>query len=516
MKAILKLLILLFLFNNIYSQSVTFKKVYPGFTTDDPDRYKIICKPFNNDKSFIISPVLLKINSTGDIINIKEFTAIGGSKSCFIFNDDTSFTLFGNGYNSKNLSKLDTSLNVIFAKQYYSIDGPFWGMDRNIINPTFDKGFIFSGGKHDTTIFVKTDSLTNITWCKYFTPIQGGIQDIVQTQDSGFAIAVNLVNVGASLIRTNKNGNMLWAKSYFRPKGFIHNVLENADGTMLITGNVDSLAKYGSQFNSSPLFFVKLDQSGNILWAKTFGDTINRIRNFGASYTKHTRDGGYITLATLAKNNWLDDLLLIKTDANGDTLWIRVHGSNQSYDAGQSIEQLNDKGYIITGMTNDNLGGGLELYLIRSDSLGHTASLCEEYSLPLALNNITVNDSNITVNSISHAITTSIITDYSYDGVTTYAYDGCVLDNIKELMAEQTAPLLIYPNPTDGLFAIETKMNTPIKTDIEIYNVNSKRVYYCATNKSLTNINLSGMAKGLYFIRMRNEKWVKSGKVMVE
>ena len=177
---------------------------------------------------------------------------------------------------------------------------------------------------------------------------------------------------------------------------------------------------------------------------------------------------------------------------------------------------MNDKGYIVSGNTNTNIPAiGSSLYIIRTDSLGHTSSRCEEYGLPLAVNTITVNDSNINATAVPLTVTTGVA-NTSTSSFTTNAYDGCKLDDIKEIMAEQTAPILIYPSPTDGLFAIETKMNTPIKTDIEIYNVNSKRVYYCATNKSLTNINLSGMAKGLYFIRMRNEKWVKSGKVMVE
>jgi len=98
---------------------------------------------------------------------------------------------------------------------------------------------------------------------------------------------------------------MLWCKSYFRPRGYIHTVLKNTDGTIIITGNIDS------SYTTSPLFFVKLDQVGNVIWAKTYGNTVHNIRTF-PSYTKHTQDGGYITLATLAIGNWLDDLLLIK------------------------------------------------------------------------------------------------------------------------------------------------------------------------------------------------------------
>jgi len=521
MKALKKisiLLILLFAFINIYSQSVTFKKVYPDIAAIDPNKFRIDCIAFNNDNSFLVIPgcmKLLKINKTGEITFSKGYLNFGSIINS-VFNNKATLTFYSDAGNYKKLLKLDTSFNLISVKQYDSLN--WWqSIDRHIICKTVNQDLILSGGRDVLVpVIFKTDSLGNVLWGKYFTPIKGGIQDIVQTPDSGFAIAVNLVNAGASLIKTDKNGNVLWAKSYFRPRGFVHSLVENTDGTLLMTGSVDSINTWPNyELYTSPLFITKIDKNGNVIWAKKYNEPINGLRTW-PSQIKCTQDSGYIILATVALPNQTDDILLIKIDANGDTLWVRAHGSPNSFECGHSIEQLNDKGYIIVGGSNNNIPVPLSsLYLVRTDSLGHTDSLCEEYSLTLAVNNITVNDSNITVTSVPFTVHTSIA-GTSTQSFITYAYDGCKLDDIQEIYTEQTTPLLIYPNPTDGLFAIETKMNTPIKTDIEIYNVNSERVYYCTTNKSLTNINLSGMAKGLYFIRMGNEKWVKSGKVMVE
>jgi len=509
MKTIKNILILISLLslNNIYSQSVTFKKVFPSIIDFDPGNFNVKCKPLNNDESFIIAAgELFKINSHGSLILYTDFTGIGGAFEDIIIKD-SKIILFGSGYNNKNLSKFDTSFNFLSIKQYDSI---YWwqaAIDRNILCPTINNGFLLSGGKGILMpLIVKIDSSENILWSKYFTPIKGGIQDMVQTQDSGYAIAANIKNATASLIKTDKNGDVLWAKSYFRPHGFIHNVLENTDGTMLLTGNIDS------SLNASPLFFVKLNQSGNVIWAKTFG---GNIRHY-ASITKNTQDEGFITLATLARPSHNDDLILIKTDANGDTLWIRAHGSPQSWEYGQSIEQLNDKGYIITGVTNNNIPVPLSsLYVIRTDSFGHTDSLCEEYSLQLTINNITVNDSNFTVTSVPFTVHTNV-PDTSSQSFFTYDYDGCHLDAIPELYLEQTAPLLIYPNPSEGRFTIDMKMNTPLKTEIEIYNINGKKVYSAYTVDASSDIDLTGFSRGLYFVKMSNERWVKTGKVMIQ
>jgi hypothetical protein len=490
----------------------TFKKVFTGFSVI-PYNYKMVCKPNITNESFLIGAGrLLKINSYGDLESTKEFLSIGGTLNSFVINDDGSIYLLGNYNYNKNLTRLDTFFNVDNSIIYNKINGPGYGKDRNIIIKTIEKHLVFSGGMHDTTLFVKSDSTGDIIWGKYFVPNYGGINDIIQTQDSGFIIASNFKNAGACLIKTDKNGNVLWAKSYFRPRGYIHNVLENDDRSLIITGNTDSL--YAGT-NSSPLFFAKLDQYGNVLWAKTFGDANNNIMNYPTD-TKHTQDGGYITLATQANPIPNEDIIMIKLDANGDTLWVRAHGSPNSWDYGQSIEQLNDKGYIICGSTNNNIPVSLSsLYIVRTDSLGHTDSLCEEYSLPLAINNISVNDSDLTVTSVPFTITTSI-PDTSTQNFTTYAYDGCHLDAIPELYAEQTATLLIYPNPTDGAFVIEAIMNSPLKTEIEIYDINSRRIYTGTTTESVSGIDLTRNARGLYFVKLSNERWVKTGKMMIE
>jgi len=512
-KEILILMILFFLVNPTYSQSITFKKVIPSTVDFNPGGFNVECKPSCNNKSFIITTgaILLKLNNIGDLILIKAYLNNGYFVHS-IFNKDSSLTFYVDMIASdKKILKIDTSLNLISVKKYDSLN--WWQaiIDRTVICPTINNGFLLSGRKGiSMPVIAKIDSSDNILWSKYFTPIKGGIQDMVQTQDSGFVIATNLNNATASLIKTDKNGDVLWAKSYFRPHGFIHNVLENADGTMLITGNIDS------SYNSSPLFFVKLNQAGNVIWAKTFGDTYNSKIRYYASYTRHTQDGGFITLTTLVRPSHNDDLLLVKTDFNGDTLWVRVHGSPQSFDYGQSVEQLNDKGYIITGVTNNNIPVPLSsLYVIRTDSLGRTDSLCEEYNFPLTINNITVNDSNFTVTSVPFIVHTSI-SDTSTQSFYTYAYDGCHLDAIPELYLEQTAPLLIYPNPSEGKFTIEMKMSTPLKTEIEIYNINGEKVYSAYTVDASSDIDLTGFSRGLYFVKMSNERWVKTGKVMVE
>jgi hypothetical protein len=64
------------------------------------------------------------------------------------------------------------------------------------------------------------------------------------------------------------------------------------------------------------------------------------------------------------------DVYLIKTNAQGDTLWTRAYGGPSS-DEGSSVQTTTDGGYIVAGTTSSFGAGMADVYLIRTDSLGN-------------------------------------------------------------------------------------------------------------------------------------------------
>jgi hypothetical protein len=87
---------------------------------------------------------------------------------------------------------------------------------------------------------------------------------------------------------------------------------------------------------------------------------------------KQTSDGGYIIAGECASPPAVNtDGYLVKTDANGDTMWTRNIGGND-YDIAQPIYQLADDGYIFAGYTlSPPAIGGADVWLVRTDSLGN-------------------------------------------------------------------------------------------------------------------------------------------------
>ncbi|UCC79674.1 MAG: T9SS type A sorting domain-containing protein [Candidatus Zixiibacteriota bacterium] len=84
-------------------------------------------------------------------------------------------------------------------------------------------------------------------------------------------------------------------------------------------------------------------QAPDILWTRTYGGTDNDY----AYDLKQTSDGGYILAGsgTFGAGWW--DIYLIKTDANGDTIWTQTFEA-VGPDWVSSIQQTDDDGYIIT------------------------------------------------------------------------------------------------------------------------------------------------------------------------
>ena len=146
-----------------------------------------------------------------------------------------------------------------------------------------------------------------------------------------------------------------WQKTFGGPgNASAHSVQQTNDGGYIIAGSYP----YGPR--NFDAWLIKTDSSGNRLWDRTFGV------NEKASSVRQTTDGGYI-ITTDPYGSERDDAWLIKTDSLGDTLWDKSF-SRSGMD---SVQQTNDRGYIIVG-TTDSLGSdNRDAWLIKTDSSGN-------------------------------------------------------------------------------------------------------------------------------------------------
>lgn len=155
-----------------------------------------------------------------------------------------------------------------------------------------------------------------------------------------------------------------WSRTYGGPYGDgAWSLQETRDGGYVITGHTSS------QGQVSDLWLIKVNSIGQELWDKVFGGS-----GEDAGYSvSQTRDGGYIVAGTTKSYGMGSEYLwLLKTDSNGTKLWDRTFGGfvSSSGDGAWSVNELKDGGYIITGYTKSFGAGAKDLWLVKIDTQG--------------------------------------------------------------------------------------------------------------------------------------------------
>jgi hypothetical protein len=116
------------------------------------------------------------------------------------------------------------------------------------------------------------------------------------------------------------------------------------------------------------LLLIKTDANGNELWNKTYGAS-GLSFDWGNSVVE-TATGGFIIAGVKNAMGLPPDAegWLIKTDANGNKLWDKTFGGIGS-DSFNSVSHTKDGGYIMTGYTK-SFGVNLsDVWLIKSHPL---------------------------------------------------------------------------------------------------------------------------------------------------
>jgi hypothetical protein len=200
----------------------------------------------------------------------------------------------------------------------------------------------------------------------YGRPGYNGANSVQQTSDGGYIVAggttyMGTLNTDILLIKTDANGNLQWSKTYGEAGDDVaYSVQRTADGGYILAGYTSS---FGAGDND--VFLVKTDAFGNIQWAKTYGGTSWDW----ASSVQQTSDGGYIVAGYTWSFGTGGDILLIKTDANGNVQWAKTYGET-GYDFAHSVQQTSDGGYIVAGGTYSFGAGWSDLFLIKTDANG--------------------------------------------------------------------------------------------------------------------------------------------------
>ncbi len=246
-------------------------------------------------------------------------------------------------------------------------------------------GYFFGGltssfpgpGIHLISSIIRTNDNGDTLWAvSYGDTCPQYINDICANSDGG-CIAVGGATVcanpngGGDITRLDANGNILWAKNCANTED-PYPVIQSSDGNFIVGGYVTGIGS-GSEDGC----IMKLDAStGDTLWSKTYGGP-------GDEWFYHilqTADGGYLAAgfttsfgqggSSVCGTSSLPgkDIYLVKTDANGNLMWSKAYGtSGCEYAFGHCLEATSDGGYILTGED----GSGQGMFLLKIDGSGN-------------------------------------------------------------------------------------------------------------------------------------------------
>ncbi len=81
---------------------------------------------------------------------------------------------------------------------------------------------------------------------------------------------------------------------------------------------------------------------------------------------KQTTDGGYIIAgSTTSYGAGGYDILVIKTNAIGDTTWTKTFGGAMDNEYGFCVQQTTDDGYIVSGVASSFNDVSGDMYLLK-------------------------------------------------------------------------------------------------------------------------------------------------------
>lgn len=230
------------------------------------------------------------------------------------------------------------------------------------VTQTADGGYAMFGTKGSSMWALKTDSAGNVTWDKTYFP-SSSARCGKKTQDGGYVMAGYKLNPvpgtqNVIIVKVDSSGDCVWAKEYGGDIGggagvdYAFSIDPTNDGGYIVAGATECMGLGGLDE-----YVIKVDAAGDCVWAKTYGTATDDK----AYCVEQTQDGGYIVSG---ENN---AITMRKLNSDGTQAWYVRHGSG-SVTFGKSVRQTADGGYIVSGALDS--GSDEQAYLMKTTSLG--------------------------------------------------------------------------------------------------------------------------------------------------
>ena len=156
----------------------------------------------------------------------------------------------------------------------------------------------------------------------------------------------------------------LWTRTYGHSnydEGL--SVQQTFDGGFVVSGYTEE-----DTIGRRHAWLLRTDANGDTTWTRIHGNGLWDE----ARCVLQTPDSGYILAGYVSSPSIATDVLLVKTGTDGAATWTRTYGG-ADVDEGNSLCRTWDGGYVIAGRTESfAVHGGTDAWVIRTDAAGDT------------------------------------------------------------------------------------------------------------------------------------------------
>jgi hypothetical protein len=192
--------------------------------------------------------------------------------------------------------------------------------------------------------------------------------DVKETDDGGFVMVgtAATVNRGTDIvmIKTDMYGNQEWLPKFYggnlNDSGF--SVQLTKDGGYIIAGSKE--IDTGGVIVSK-IFVIKTNAQGDSVWTRVIGGAKNDV----AYFIQINGNNGYLVAGyTDSYGSGGKDAILVNLDVNGNINWLRTYGS-KSNEVIKCV-QLTKDGFILIGNTDFTLQKTTNIFVVKTNSIG--------------------------------------------------------------------------------------------------------------------------------------------------
>jgi len=285
--------------------------------------------------------------------------------------------------------------------------------------------FESSGYWYNIGVFKMSSSGNLIDWnligengYDYFAGSVGGT--LIKTLDGNLAFACqvqNPITVFGKLIKLDPDLDTIWTKQYHTDNEWTMTikVKQASDGGYLLVGNVKP--EDGEYYN---LLLIRTDNQGNMLWYQMYGG----VWSEHGTDVIETPDEGYLIGGYFWKPGYDHslDAMVIKTDSMGNEEWTQYYGNPDVDDDMALVAMADDGNYLVATIYGEWIHTSMirtgRLYLVKIDNNGNT----------IWDKKIGPKRRSINIKNIRHTFDGNLVaTGWSYtDTISEWIYDGWI------------------------------------------------------------------------------------------